>query len=108
MQLGEALAKREAEASGWAAPIVGRISMDYTTIDVTDIPGVSVGDAATFLGRDGDQCLPVEELARRAGTIPYEITCSIGKRVARLFRARTKSHAAAIRPEPQATPVQTE
>ena len=74
----------EALIGGHLAPIVGRISMDYTTIDVTDIPGVSVGDAATFLGRDGDQCLPVEELARRAGTIPYEITCSIGKRVQRV------------------------
>ncbi|MCA8981718.1 MAG: alanine racemase [Planctomycetes bacterium] len=76
--------KGEALIRGHSAPILGRISMDYTTIDVTDIPGVKVGDAATFLGRDGDQCIPVEELARRAGTIPYEITCSIGKRVQRV------------------------
>lgn len=76
--------KGEALIGGRSAPILGRISMDYTTIDVTDIPGVQVGDAATFLGRDGDQCIPVEELARRAGTIPYEITCSIGKRVQRV------------------------
>jgi alanine racemase len=74
----------ESLIGGHRAPILGRISMDYTTIDVTEIPGVQVGDAATFLGRDGDQCMPVEELARRAGTIPYEITCSIGKRVQRV------------------------
>lgn len=74
----------EAIVRGRLAPIVGRISMDYTTLDVTDIPGVHVGDAATFLGREGDACMPVEELARRAGTIPYEITCSIGKRVQRV------------------------
>lgn len=74
----------EALIGGRLAPILGRISMDYTTIDVTDIPGVRVGDAATFLGRDGDRCIPVEDLARRAGTIPYEITCSIGKRVQRV------------------------
>ena len=69
---------------GKRAPILGSISMDYTTIDVTDLPGVQVGDTATFLGRDGDDCIPVEELARCAGTIPYEITCSIGKRVQRV------------------------
>jgi alanine racemase len=68
---------------GQFAPIVGRVSMDYTTVDVTDIPGVEVGSVATLIGRDGNCELRAEELARAVGTIPYEITCSIGRRVPR-------------------------
>jgi alanine racemase len=70
---------------GKRANIIGRVSMDYTTIDVTDIPGVAVGDPATLIGADGDECLTVLELASTAGTIPYEITCSVGRRVARIY-----------------------
>jgi alanine racemase len=69
---------------GRRAPIVGRVSMDYVTIDVTGIPGVQVGDHVTLIGVDGEQRITVEELARLAGTIPYEITCSVGRRVARV------------------------
>lgn len=71
---------------GRRAPIVGRVSMDYTTIDVGHIPGVRVGDAATIVGRDGDQEIRLQELAHKLDTIPYEVTCSIGKRVARSYR----------------------
>ncbi len=71
---------------GRRAPIVGRVSMDYTTVDVTDIPGVRVGDAATLFGRDGAEEITVREVAERAGTIPYEVTCSVGKRVTRVYR----------------------
>ena len=70
---------------GQRAPIVGRVTMDYTTVDVTDIPGTSVGDRATIVGRDGDGELTLAELAERAETIPYEVSCSIGKRVVRRF-----------------------
>jgi len=83
---------------GHRAPIVGRVSMDYTTVDVTDIPGVEVNDVATLIGSDGGDRILLREVAAEAETIPYEVACSIGKRVARLFRARTKSHAAAIQP----------
>lgn len=69
---------------GRRAPIVGRISMDYTTIDVGHVPGARVGDTVTILGRDGAEEVRVEDLAARAGTIPYEVTCSIGPRVERL------------------------
>jgi len=71
---------------GRRAPIVGRVSMDYTTIDVTRIPGVRVGDTVTLVGRDGDDEITVNECARRADTVPYEITCSVGRRVARVYR----------------------
>jgi len=69
---------------GTRAPIVGRVSMDYTTIDVGAIDGVRVGDTATFFGSDGDEQLSVSEVARKAGTIAYEITCQVGPRVKRV------------------------
>jgi alanine racemase len=69
---------------GRRAPVVGRVSMDYITVDVGGIAGVEVGDMATLLGRDGEECIPAEELARRRGTIPYEVTCAIGPRVRRM------------------------
>jgi len=70
---------------GQRAPIVGRVSMDYTTIDVGHVRDVAVGDRVVLFGRDGDDDLRVEEVARKAGTIAYEITCSVGKRVPRLY-----------------------
>ncbi|HED65173.1 MAG TPA: alanine racemase [Planctomycetes bacterium] len=71
--------------AGRRVPILGRVSMDYTSVDVTDIPGVRLGDRATLIGRDGEERIRVEELAELVGTIPYEISCSIGKRVARTY-----------------------
>ena len=66
-------------------PVVGRVSMDYVCVDVTDVPGASVGDVATLVGRDGDERIRVEALARLADTIPYEILCGIGRRVKRRY-----------------------
>ena len=68
---------------GAAAPIVGRISMDLTLVDVTDIPGAVLNDEATIIGRQGANEIPAEELAARSGTISYEITCGISERVPR-------------------------
>lgn len=70
---------------GQRAPIVGRISMDYTTVDVGHIRDLQVGETATLIGRDGDQVITLSELAEKAGTIPYEISCSIGRRVSQVF-----------------------
>jgi alanine racemase len=71
---------------GQRAPIVGRVSMDYTTIDVGHIPGVRVGDVVTLIGSDGTETITAEELAQKAETIAYEITCAVGKRVRRTYR----------------------
>lgn len=71
---------------GRRAPIVGRVSMDYTTIDVTDVPGASVGDPATLIGEDGGAEISAGDVSRVVGTIPYEITCAIGSRVRRVIR----------------------
>jgi alanine racemase len=70
---------------GHYASVVGRISMDLTLIDVTDVPDVALGDCVTLLGTDGELSVPAEEIAKTAGTISYEITCGISTRVPRLF-----------------------
>ncbi|MFV1957930.1 MAG: alanine racemase [Planctomycetota bacterium] len=70
---------------GRRCPVVGRVSMDYVCIDVTDVPGAQVGDVTTLLGRDRDEIIRVEDLAGLADTIPYEIFCGIGRRVTRRY-----------------------
>ena len=72
---------------GKFAPVVGRVSMDLTLIDVTDVPGVALDDQVTLLGRDGDLSITAEEVAETAGTISYEITCGISGRVPRIYPA---------------------
>jgi alanine racemase len=69
---------------GQFAPIIGRISMDLTTIDVTDVAQAVEGDVVTLIGADGDLQITAEEVARQANTISYEITCGIGRRVPRM------------------------
>lgn len=69
---------------GQRAPILGRICMDMTMVDVTDIPGVQLGDVATIFGRDGQERQPVETAAQVMDTISYEILCHIGRRVPRI------------------------
>ena len=54
-------------------------------VDVGGLPPVSVGDEVTLIGRDGDDSIRAEELAGRAGLIPYAITCLLGKRVKRVY-----------------------
>jgi alanine racemase len=68
---------------GKRAPIVGRISMDLTLVDVTDIPGVGVGDEVVIIGSAGDSQITAEEVGALAGTISYEVTCGITARVPR-------------------------
>ena len=70
---------------GMRAPIAGRVCMDQMMADVTDIPGVQVGDTATVMGRDGDEMISADEIASLAGTIGYEIVCGISKRVPRVY-----------------------
>ena len=70
---------------GRLAPVVGRISMDLTLIDVTDVPGVALGDRVTLLGEDGKLAVLAEDVANTAGTLSYEITCRISERVPRRY-----------------------
>jgi alanine racemase len=68
------------------APVVGRVSMDLTIIDVTDVPAVALDDRVTLLGSGGDCSITAEDLGELAGTISYEITCGISSRVPRIYR----------------------
>jgi alanine racemase len=70
---------------GKPAPILGRVCMDQLMVDVTDIPGVALGDRVTLLGRDGDRVITPEEMAQTLGTINYEIVCDISHRVPRYY-----------------------
>ena len=70
---------------GRRAPQVGNICMDMILIDVTDIPDVQARDEVVIFGRQGDEMISVEELAVKGKTIPYEILCSVSKRVPRIY-----------------------
>lgn len=70
---------------GERAPIVGRVCMDMTMIDVTDIEGVAVGDETVLIGRQGSDEISADEMASLLGTINYEVTCAISKRVPRVY-----------------------
>ena len=70
---------------GVYATVIGRISMDLTLIDVTNVPGVETDDEVTFIGKEGDLSVSAEEIARTAGTLSYEVTCGISDRVPRIY-----------------------
>ena len=70
---------------GQYAPIIGNICMDQFMVDVTNIEGVTVEDEVVLFGKQGENEIPVEEIASELGTINYEIICMIGKRVPRIY-----------------------
>jgi len=88
--LGEALIR------GKRAPLVGRVSMDMCTIDVTHIRDCAVGDEVVLLGKQGQEYISANEIAAKAKTISYEILCALGKRAPRVFLQ--KGEAGAVEP----------
>ena len=66
-------------------PLVGTVSMDNITVDLGPQPAVAVGDRVTIIGRDGDERQTAEDLARRIGTINYEVLTGISRRVPRAY-----------------------
>jgi alanine racemase len=72
-------------AAGRFAPILGAVSMDVTTIDLTDAPELSPGDSVTLLGREGEMSQDAQQMARAAGTISYSVLCGISSRVKRVY-----------------------
>lgn len=78
--------KAEVLVRGHRAPIVGKVTMDQTMIDVGHIRGVKIGDEVVIIGRQGRDEIRAEKLARLAGTIAYEIICSISNRVPRIYK----------------------
>ena len=71
---------------GMRCPILGRVSMDYTTIALAEGSGAEVGDEVIFFGESCGRTLAIDEAAQLKGTHPYDILCSLGNRVERIYR----------------------
>jgi alanine racemase len=76
----------EVLVKGKRAPQVGTICMDMILIDVTEVSDVNIGDEVVIFGKQGEEEILVEELAKKSNTIPYEILCNVGKRVLRIYQ----------------------
>ena len=72
-------------AGGRFAAVLGTVSMDLTTIDVTQSPQLAPGDEVTLLGSEGDVSLDAQQIAKTAGTISYNVLCGISSRVKRFY-----------------------
>ena len=70
---------------GRRAPILGRVCMDQFMVDVTDIPDVKNEDEVILIGRDGDECITMEEVGGLSGRFNYEFACDLGKRIPRVY-----------------------
>jgi alanine racemase len=76
---------------GWAlvrgkrVPLVGTISMDLTTLDLTDVPEAVLGDIVTIYGKDGDAAIEVSEVAHEIGTVTSDLLCALGRRVPKFY-----------------------
>jgi alanine racemase len=73
---------------GVPCPVIGRLSMDYTTVSLESVPEAQVGDEVVCLGGTGIHALTVEDWAALKNTHPYEIICSFGNRVQRRYLSR--------------------
>ncbi len=73
---------------GQLAPIVGRVSMDLTLVDVTDVSGAALGGEVVIIGAQGASRITAEEVASLIGTISYEVTCGVSDRVPRVYISR--------------------
>lgn len=67
------------------APIVGKICMDMTLVDLTDLPSVTIGDEVVLLGKQGSEEISANDLAEWMDTIPYEVLCAMGPRLHRVY-----------------------
>jgi alanine racemase len=70
---------------GLRVPLVGTISMDLTMLDVTDVPGVTLGDVVTISGKDGEAAIEVSDVAREIGTVTSDLLCALGRRVPKYY-----------------------
>jgi alanine racemase len=73
---------------GKRAPVMGKVCMDFVIVDVTDVPRVKVGDEVVLMGRQGKEQITADEIAEKIDSISYEVLCSIGKRVPRIYKNR--------------------
>jgi alanine racemase len=70
---------------GVYATVIGRISMDLTLVDVTNVPGVELDDEVILIGEDARLSITAEDIAKTAGTLSYEVTCRVSERVPRIY-----------------------
>jgi len=70
---------------GQRAPLVGRVCMDYCMVDVTDLRDVAVGEEVVLYGRQGNEFISLDEVAKHIGTINYEVACGLSVRVPRYY-----------------------
>ncbi len=75
---------------GKKAPIVGRVCMDQLMVDVTEIEHVKRNDIVTLIGKDGNEAITIEEIAKLAGTFNYEFVCDLNKRIPRNYYMNEK------------------
>jgi alanine racemase len=78
---------------GRRAPVVGAVCMDMLMVDVTDVPGASVGDEVILLGKQGAEELSAHDLSEQFETIPYEVFCAFTARVPRIYRSADEGSA---------------
>jgi len=71
---------------GRRCPVVGRVTMDQIMVDATQVPGIKLGEPVTVLGAQKNASIRAEELAGYAGTINYEIVCSLGNRLPKVYK----------------------
>jgi alanine racemase len=76
----------QALVRGVRLPVVGRVCMDQSMLQLDGVPEARAGEPVVLIGRQDGEAMPAEELAERWGTINYEVTCGIGRRVPRLYR----------------------
>jgi len=72
--------------AGRRCPVLGRVTMDQTIVDITGVPGVKCGDEVVLVGRQQGGEITITEFSRWADTIPWETLCSVTKRVPRIYR----------------------
>jgi alanine racemase len=77
--IGEALVR------GVRVPVVGRVCMDMCMIDVTGVPGIAEGDSVVLIGSQADERITADDIAKKTGTIAYEVLCGISSRVPRIY-----------------------
>lgn len=66
-------------------PILGQITMDQLVVDASNLKHIQAGDTATIIGKEGNNSISIEEFSKKAETIPWEVLCSITKRVKRIY-----------------------
>ena len=71
---------------GKRAPVVGKVCMDFIMVDATGIPNVSIGDEVVLMGSQGKEEVTAEEIADKIKSISYEVFCTVGKRIPRIYK----------------------